>query len=115
CENCKRAQPVDGETRRRLCLDLDAPIFEPVGCTACESTGYRGRTGIFEILESNDDLQEIVLRRAPARELADCARKLMAGDLWSDAMLKVQAGITSLAEACRACGCQMPGEAEDGD
>lgn len=104
CEQCKQARPVDIEMRRRLGLDLDAPIFEPVGCAVCEGTGYRGRTGVFEILESNEDLQELVLRRSPARELAERARLLTPGDLRRDAMRKVEAGVTSLAEAYRACG-----------
>lgn len=110
CGECKQARPVNAETRQRLGVDPDAPIFEPVGCDACEGTGYRGRTGVFELLESNEDLQEMVLRKVSAHELGEAARQLMPGDLRSDAMRKVEAGVTSLAEAFRATG----GELETG-
>jgi len=113
CDGCKKAQPVDAQTRQRLGLDADAPIFDPAGCAACEGTGYRGRTGIFEILESNEDLQELALRQSPARELAERARLFMPGDLWTDAMRKVEAGVTSLAEACRACGGEVELDSKD--
>jgi len=104
CESCKQSRPVEIETRRRLGLDPDAPIFEPAGCAACEGTGYRGRTGVFEILQSNDELQELVMRRSAAREMSEQARRLMPGDLRSDALRKVEAGATSLAEVFRVCG-----------
>ena len=115
CDPCKQARPLDGETRRRWGLDCDAPIFEPVGCPACDGTGYRGRTGIFELLESNDELQELVLCKAPARELGERARLLMPGDLWTDAMRKVEAGATSVAEACRATGGSLETHSQDAD
>lgn len=117
CNECKQARPVDAQTRRRLGLDLDAPIFEPpahpIVCAACEGTGYRGRTGVFELLESNEDLQELVLSKSSARELAERARLLMPGDLHSDAMRKVEAGITSPAEVFRATGGSIEPEPQE--
>lgn len=113
CEECKQTRPVDVEVRRRLGLDLDAPVFEPAGCPACEGTGYHGRTGVFELLESNEDLQELVLSKSSARELAERARLLMPSDFRSDAMRKVEAGVTSMAEAFRACGGELDTTSED--
>jgi len=58
-------------------------------------------------------LQELVIARSSVRELAERARAHMAGDLRSDALRKVEAGTTSLAEVFRVCGADWEPESED--
>jgi type II secretory ATPase GspE/PulE/Tfp pilus assembly ATPase PilB-like protein len=72
-----------------------------VGCDACRHTGYRGRTGLFELLVFGDELKELVARRAPRGELRDRARAHRLATLRDDGWTKVQAGITTVEEVLR--------------
>ena len=70
------------------------------GCPQCMNTGYRGRTGVFEVLRVDDDIQEMILRGASAQEITKAA--VSAGKLRllkEDAAEKVARGITTLEEA----------------
>ncbi len=73
------------------------------GCPACMGTGYRGRTGIFEILLNDEMVQEMILKGASAQEISRAAKQ--AGRLRSlreDAVIKVLNGVTTLEEAASA-------------
>src|SRR5690606_32237134 len=50
-------------------------IFEPHGCPACSGTGYRGRTGIFEVLRVTPAIEDLVMRRASVSDVRACARE----------------------------------------
>jgi type IV pilus assembly protein PilB len=70
------------------------------GCFNCMNTGYKGRTGVFEVLTSDEMIQDMILRRCSAQEIAREARitgKLRT--LREDAAQKVAQGITTLEEA----------------
>jgi type IV pilus assembly protein PilB len=73
------------------------------GCPACMGTGYRGRTGIFEILLNDDMVQDMILKGASAQEIHRSAKQ--AGRLRTlkeDAVIKVLSGVTTLEEAASA-------------
>ncbi len=73
------------------------------GCPRCLNTGYRGRTGVFEVLTVDDEIREMILRSRPAAEIAGYAK--CAGQfrtLKDDAAEKVRLGITTLEEAIAA-------------
>jgi type II secretory ATPase GspE/PulE/Tfp pilus assembly ATPase PilB-like protein len=76
----------------------DTQVFVPVGCERCDGTGYRGRIGIFELLSVSPALRQKILRRAAPDALRAHAQTeglvLMGADAW----VKVQAGLTTLAE-----------------
>jgi len=78
--------------------------WEPQGCAACDYIGYRGRVGVFEMLEVDEAIRELVMARAPESRFHDLLREIGAGDLAQDAAAKVAAGITSPEEilACLA-------------
>ena len=63
CENCKRAVRVSPGQATRLgrWLGGKTEIFASTGCARCLRTGYRGRRAIFELLDFNDDLRDLVL------------------------------------------------------
>ena len=63
CEHCKRTVPVSpGQaTRTGRFLGGKAQVYAPVGCQTCLKTGYRGRQALFELLEFNDDLRDVIL------------------------------------------------------
>jgi type IV pilus assembly protein PilB len=70
------------------------------GCYQCKNTGYKGRTGIFEVLVNDETVQEMILRRAPSQDIARAA--VEAGNLRTlqkDAAQKVLKGVTTLEEA----------------
>jgi general secretion pathway protein E len=72
-----------------------------VGCGACRGTGYKGRRAIAELLGLDDEIRELILSRAPIRQLKEAARQGGTRSLRESALDLVQAGITSLEEANR--------------
>jgi general secretion pathway protein E/type IV pilus assembly protein PilB len=76
-------------------------LFKGTGCRACRNSGYRGRTGIYELLVNNDVLKELIVQRVNAGLIR--AEGLKAGmlTLRQDGWRKVHMGITTLDEVCR--------------
>ena len=72
-----------------------------VGCGACRGTGYRGRKAIAELLVLNDEIRELIISRAPIRQLKEAARRSGTRSLRESALDLVRDGITSLEEANR--------------
>jgi type IV pilus assembly protein PilB len=81
-------------------IDEGLTIFEAVGCQDCNE-GYKGRLGIYQVMPMVEDIQKIVLEGGNALQIAEVARKLGINDLRASALLKVKAGVTSLAEIDR--------------
>jgi general secretion pathway protein E len=79
-------------------------LHRPVGCPACNGTGYRGRTAIAELLVIDERLQPLILGRADTPALMAAARALGMVELQQDGLRKALAGITSLEEVLRVTG-----------
>jgi type IV pilus assembly protein PilB len=75
-------------------------LFQPGGCSECNE-GYRGRTGIFEVMPITDDISRIILEEGNAMRIAEQARKEGILDLRQSALNKVAMGITDLIEINR--------------
>jgi general secretion pathway protein E/type IV pilus assembly protein PilB len=73
-------------------------IMRPVGCEHCRQTGYKGRVGIFEIFQIDDEVRHMVNARASSTVLRQRARELGMRTLREDGVRKVLAGITSAEE-----------------
>jgi type IV pilus assembly protein PilB len=76
-------------------------VYKPAGCTACHNTGYKGRTGLFEVLEVTDEIRDMILDRAQSK---DIKRKSMENGMVSlrrSGLLKIMEGITSVEEVLR--------------
>jgi general secretion pathway protein E len=71
------------------------------GCDACNGTGYRGRTGIIEILVMTDEVRKAVVQRAGAQELQRAAIAAGMTTMFEDGMKKAVAGLTTLEEILR--------------
>lgn len=105
CPECKAEAEVSAE--RLLAAGFSAEevgtlvTYEPVGCDACRGTGFQGRCGVFEIMEMDDEMTRLFLKNAPAEELRALAIAKGMVTLRRDALDKVAAGITSLAEVDR--------------
>lgn len=76
-------------------------IYQQSGCQACDNTGYRGRTSITELFKVNSEIDELIGRRAGAREILKLARELGFKTLADDAARRVIDGTTSMDEISR--------------
>jgi type II secretory ATPase GspE/PulE/Tfp pilus assembly ATPase PilB-like protein len=110
CSACARPQPVNRKKLRDTLtlLGLDPAgadsvpeLLAPVGCDRCRNSGYRGRIGIFEILEPNDELHDLILKRESARVLTKSARDHGMLTLQHSGWEKVKAGYTTMEELLR--------------
>ena len=81
-------------------IDGGLQIFDAVGCSGCNE-GYKGRTGIYQVMPMNEDIQRIILAGGSAMQIADQARLDGIRDLRASALMKVKQGVLSLAEINR--------------
>ncbi|MGL6069972.1 type IV-A pilus assembly ATPase PilB [Craterilacuibacter sp.] len=79
-------------------LDGSWQPYGPVGCDACRGSGYKGRTGLYELMPMTDAMIRLILRDGNASEISDLALKEGMVDLRHSGLLKVKQGVTSLTE-----------------
>jgi general secretion pathway protein E len=80
----------------------DAPTFyKGAGCETCNATGYRGRTGIFEMLLIDDEIRDLIIQRRGAHILKEAALKKGMTTLRDDGLAKAAQGITTIEEVYR--------------
>jgi len=72
--------------------------FRPVGCERCGGSGYKGRTGIYQVMPVSEEIQRIILANGNAMQIADQARREGVRDLRRSGLLKVMQGVTSIEE-----------------
>ena len=105
CHACKRPKQIDEEDLRRVGFPMDllaeGTVYEAVGCEACRMTGFRGRTGIYEIIVVDDTIRPLIVNRAPANEIKAAALKKGMRTLREDGWWKVVTGITTIEEVLR--------------
>ncbi|MGB9608469.1 MAG: type II secretion system protein GspE, partial [bacterium] len=93
------------EGLRRLGLspeDVEGVTFyRGRGCEYCRHTGYYGRTGIFELMVVNEEIAELIVRRAPLSEIREAAKAAGMKTLMEDGLRKAMAGITTIEEVLR--------------
>ncbi|KRG69959.1 type IV-A pilus assembly ATPase PilB [Pseudoxanthomonas dokdonensis] len=105
CNKCKRPVELPGnallaEGFSQAEVDAGFVLYEPVGCEEC-TEGYKGRTGIYQVMPMTDAIAEIVLEGGNAIQIAEVAQKAGVRDLRQSALMKVRNGVTSLAEINR--------------
>jgi general secretion pathway protein E/type IV pilus assembly protein PilB len=104
CPHCKEAYAPAREERMLLgpAAQKLSYVYRPVGCKQCDNKGYKGRTAIMEMLVMDGDLDELVARRATAKELRTAALTKGFRSLSEEGLQRVIDGTTSLAEVSRA-------------
>lgn len=105
CSQCKEEVPANPALLAQLSPEEKARItkfFMGKGCSNCRHTGYKGRIGIFELLNITPELSELIMRRANINVLKSQALKLGFRTLRDDALEKVTQGITTLEEILKA-------------
>jgi type IV pilus assembly protein PilB len=106
CTQCKRRTmiPADVLADHGFATKFDMEAYEPVGCVRCGGSGYRGRTGLYEVMTMSEQLRSLALERAAADQIAAVAVKEGMRRLRDDGLEKVKAGLTSMAEISRVTG-----------
>jgi type IV pilus assembly protein PilB len=110
CPHCAEAYSPSYDELRGLHIDeaqaaaLDGAVFHrKKGCPRCGHTGYRGRVGVFQLLEMSPRLEALASEKANRDRLAEAARDEGMRSMWEDGIQKVAAGITSAEELARVC------------
>ncbi len=104
CRHCKEPYAPNAAEIKLLGILPDQPeqtIYRPVGCDLCERNGYNGRVAIMELLKMDQDIDELIARRATAREIKTLALEKGFRPLVEDAIQRVMDGVTSLSEVSR--------------
>jgi type IV pilus assembly protein PilB len=103
CRHCKRRTVLSVDALKGAGFEavFDIEAYEPVGCARCNHTGYKGRTGIYEVMTLTDSIRAMTIERASN----DVIRQLAVDEgmrlLRQDGLEKVRLGITSIAEVSR--------------
>jgi type IV pilus assembly protein PilB len=102
---CSCKKPVDLPVEALLSAgfdeaDLDGTWrpYQAVGCDRCKGAGYKGRTGIYQVMPITDEMRRVIMRGGNALEIADQARLEGVRDMRQSGLLKVRQGVTSLEE-----------------
>jgi type IV pilus assembly protein PilB len=106
CQNCKEPYEVPGTDLRRFGFvpeseDQMVTLWRGRGCEMCRHTGYKGRLGFYSLMRLNDEVAELVVRRASLNEIRDAARANGMKELKEDGFDKVLQGITTPDEVMR--------------
>jgi type IV pilus assembly protein PilB len=106
CPKCKRRTIISAEVLRENGYNarIDLEAYEPVGCRRCGGSGYRGRIGLYEVMNVSPEIQSLTLERKPAEEIREVAIRQGMTPLRDDGLQKVRQGRTSIAEVARVIG-----------
>lgn len=100
CPHCRKKRLATEEEKRLLKQDTykEMEIYEPTGCDLCNHTGYFGRTGVFEIMEVNEEIRDLIAEGGNSEELENAARRAGMCTLHDNGIRYVLEGITSIEE-----------------
>jgi type IV pilus assembly protein PilB len=105
CSNCKEEYTPPRETLMRFGFDPfkhpEQKFWHGRGCDVCKQTGYKGRTGLYELMRVNEEIQELIVRRSPVTELREAARSNGMRTLQEDGFMKCKDGHTTVEEVMR--------------
>lgn len=104
CPECKKAIQASLDDKKKMGVDIhqEYTIYEPVGCPACDNSGYKGRIGIYEILTVTGKIKNLIANNATAEEIKAGAEAEGMSSLRSSAAKYVIEGVTSVAEMMKA-------------
>jgi type II secretory ATPase GspE/PulE/Tfp pilus assembly ATPase PilB-like protein len=114
CPHCKKEVVIEGHSKEivdrilgtiknisEYLPTLPTKIFEPVGCSECNNTGYRGRVGIYEAILRSKEVEEAILSNPSEREIWKAAENQGILNMKQDGIVKILQGMTSIAELQR--------------
>ncbi len=105
CSDCKVPVQIDSVALREMDIEEKptgtVTVYQGRGCRRCNSTGYRGRMGIYELFVVNEQMKDLILSKTSANILKRESRKNGMKTLREDGWLKVKAGLTTIEEVMR--------------
>jgi type IV pilus assembly protein PilB len=106
CQNCKEPYQVSATDLVRFGFVSEDPqqsvtLYRGTGCEECRFKGYKGRVGLYEMLTMNEEIADLVVRRAPVADIRDAAKANGMHELREDGLLKVLEGMTTPDEVMR--------------
>lgn len=102
CPSCREPYSPDAEASEFLQQDPNNPptIYRATGCTECNYLGYKGRMGIYEVVDIDDQMRNLIHSKAGELELEAYAREC-GPSIHADGVAKILAGVTSIEEVLR--------------
>jgi type IV pilus assembly protein PilB len=100
CKHCKRPLKISESVLAEYGL-AGAEPYEPVGCSRCSGSGYRGRVGLYEVMSVSERIRALILERGSIDEMVEVAVEEGMLRLRDDGLQKVREGLTSIAEVER--------------
>ncbi|HEX5763193.1 MAG TPA: ATPase, T2SS/T4P/T4SS family [Solirubrobacterales bacterium] len=103
CAHCKQRTIVSPQALAAADIRVGAELegYEPVGCSRCNQSGYKGRVGLFSVMQMSERIKEMTVGGTPEAEIATAARDEGMCTLREDGIDKVRRGLTSLEEIIR--------------
>jgi len=98
CPHCKKAKQTNQSEMKMLGIKSAQRIYQPVGCPACNGTGYNGRIGIHEVLEVDDDIKYLIQKGGTTKEIRQKARENGMQTLKDTCVKAILIGETSINE-----------------
>ena len=100
CPHCKivDTSPEARAYKTRLGIPLEATLYRAVGCRECRNTGYHGRRAIFEWMDTNSEIRQLVLKNASTDSIRNAAVRAGMTTLADDGRRLVEAGVTTIEE-----------------
>ena len=102
CDRCKKPYQAGPELLKSLGIAAgDVTLYRGEGCPACKNTGYHGRVGIYELMEINDDIRELIVAKASSSAIKASAAQKGSKTLRQEGLIRAASGITSVEEVLR--------------
>ena len=101
CGNCKCEATVPEDIRNTLGIQNSIPLYKGLGCSACGYTGYRGRTGLYEIMPISDTIRSLINKKTYTAEIRNAAIREGLVLLRDHALSRLADGVTSTEEVLR--------------
>jgi len=104
CPKCREQVKDVDEPAAAFLKELGASpehLFRGTGCDQCRQTGHKGRVGLFELLELDENMRDLIARSAPLPELRRAAREKGTRTLREDGRQKIREGVTTVEEVLR--------------
>jgi type IV pilus assembly protein PilB len=105
CKKCAQPKKIPAKSLVEIGFSPEeaesATILQARGCDACNGTGYKGRTALFEAMEITAEIRDLILTRAQAKEIKNMAMEQGMITLRRSGLIKIKAGITTLEEVLR--------------
>ena len=103
CGHCRRQTTLSSSALEAAGLpaERDVQAYEPVGCSRCNNSGYKGRRGVYEVMKVSEEIRLLTVERASADAIRAVAVREGMRQLRDDAFDRVRQGVTSMAEMAR--------------